>query len=137
MRVLVATALLSLLVSVLFGLAPALQAARLDVREALLNDGSRTVAGNRSHWSRRGLVVAEIALSLVLLVSAGLLIRTLLYLQNLEPGFNSSNILTVSASLQDARYKERDSVNRLFRDSLEAIRRIPGVDAAAIGLHVP
>src|SRR6266446_6490204 len=136
-RVLLATTLVSLSVSFLFGLTPALQAARVDVRESLLEGGSRAVVGGRSHWLRRTLVLAEVALSLVLLVGAGLLIRTLLHLQHLDPGFDGTNVLTASASLQDARYRESASVNRLFRDSLEEIRKIPGVAAAAVGLHVP
>jgi predicted permease len=136
-RVLLATTLVSLSVSFLFGLTPALQAARVDVRETLLEGGSRAVVGGQSHWLRRALVLTEVALSLVLLVGAGLLIRTLLHLQHLDPGFDGTNVLTASASLQDARYRESGGVNRLFRDSLEAIRKIPGVAAAAVGLHVP
>ena len=73
----------------------------------------------------------------MLLVGAGLLIRTLLHLQHLNPGFDGTNVLTASASLQDARYRESACVNRLFRDSIETIRTIPAVEAAAIGLHVP
>ncbi len=136
-RVLLATLCLSLLVSILFGLAPALSAARVDIRDALVDGGSVGFAGARSHWLRHALVLAEVALSLVLLVGAGLLIRTLLYLQHLDPGFDGSNVVTASASLQDARYQEGDSVNRLYRESLDAIRRTPGVEAAAVGLHVP
>jgi predicted permease len=136
-RVLLAMTFLSLTVSFLFGLAPALQAARVDVRDTLLESGSRSVVGGRSHWSQRALVLAEVALSLVLLVGAGLLIRTLLYLHNLDPGFNPRDVLTASASLQDARYSDTGTVNRLYRYSLEGIRKIPGVEAAAVGLHVP
>ena len=136
-RVLAATLVLSLVVSMVFGLAPALKAIRVDIRDALLDGGSIGFAGERSHWLRRGLVLAEVALSLVLLVGAGLLIRTLLYLQHLDPGFDGNNVVAASASLQDARYSEKDGVNRLYRESLEAIRRTPGVEAAAVGLHVP
>ncbi len=135
--VLLATALLSILVSFLFGLAPALQAVRVDVREALVEGGARVVAGGRSHRLRRALVLIEIALCQVLLVGAALLVRTLLHLQYLDPGFDAANVVTASASLQDARYSESGSVNRLFRDSLAAIRKVQGVEAAAVGLHVP
>ena len=134
-RVLLATLLLSVVVSILFGLAPASQAAGVDIRDALLEGGS--VAGTRSHWLRRGLVLAEVSLSLVLLIGAGLLVRTLLYLQHLDPGFDGTGVVTVSASLQDARYGDSDSVNRLFRESLDTIRRTPGVESAGVGLHVP
>lgn len=136
-RVLLATILLSLIVSILFGLAPASQAARVEIRDALLEGGSHGVAGSRSNWLRRGLVVAEVSLSLVLLIGAGLLVRTLIYLQHLDPGFDGTGVVTASASLQDARYSDKESVVRLYRESLEAIRRTPGVEAAGVGLHVP
>lgn len=134
-RVLLATLLLSIVVSILFGLAPASQAADVDIRDALLEGGS--VAGKQSHWLRRALVLGEVSLSLVLLIGAGLLVRTLLYLQRLDPGFDGTGVVTVSASLQDARYGASDSVNRLYRETLDAIRNTPGVEAAAVGLHVP
>jgi predicted permease len=135
--VLLATALVSLLVSLLFGLAPIVRAVRVNVREALFEGGSRSVVGGRSDWLRRTLVLAEVAMSLMLLVGAGLLIRTLLNLQHLDPGFDGTNVLTATASLQDARYRENENINRLFSDSLEAIRKEPGVESAAVGLHVP
>jgi len=136
-RALAATALLSLLVSVVFGLAPALQASRVDVREALLEGGTRSVAGSRSGWFRQTLVLAEISLSVVLVVGAARLVRTVVHLQSLSPGFDAANVLCASASLDDARYREADAVNRLFDRTLEAIRRAPGVESAAVGLHVP
>src|SRR5260370_33256508 len=135
--VLLATALVSLLVSLLFGLAPIVRAVRVDVRETLLEGGSRAVVGGRSDWLRRTLVLAEVAMSLMLLVGAGLLIRTLLNLQHLDPCFDGTQVLTATASLQDARYRESENINRLFSDSLEAIPKETAVDAAALGLHVP
>jgi predicted permease len=135
--VLLVTALLSLSVSFLFGLAPALQAVRVDVREALVEGGGRSIAGGRSPRLRGILVLSEIALCQVLLVAAALLVHTLLHLQHLDPGFDGTNVVTASASLQDARYRESENVNRLFHDSLDAIRKVPGVEAAAVGLHVP
>ena len=137
LRVLAATAVLSIAVSILFGLAPALQAARVNLREALVGNGAYAVAGGRSHYLQQGLVLVEIALCQVLLVGSVLLTRTLLHLQNLDPGFDATNVLTASASLQDARYRESAGINHLFRDSLDAIRRVQGVQAAAVGLHVP
>lgn len=136
-RVFLGTALLALLTSFLFGVAPAIQAVRTDVRNTLLEGGTYGVAGNRSHWLRRILVTAEVALGLFLLVGAGLLVRTLIHLQNLSPGFDGANVLAASASLQDTRYKTADRVNQLFRDSLDRIRTIPGVEGAAVGLHLP
>lgn len=135
--VLLATLALTLVVSIACGLAPAIQAARVDVRATLLEGGSRGVAGGGSHWMRRILVLAEVALSLVLLVGAGLLIRTLLHLENLTPGFDGTNVLAASASLQDARYADAKNINRLFRDTTQAMETIPGVQGAAAALHLP
>jgi len=136
-RVVLVTGLITLVVSLLSGLAPAFQAARVDVRTTLLEGGSRAVAGGCSHWFRRALVLSEVALCLMLLVGAGLLIRTLLHLESLNPGFDGKNVLSASASLQDARYQDSAAINRLFRETLDAIRDRAGVQSAAVALHVP
>src|SRR5262249_21669994 len=128
---------LSIAVSILFGLAPALQAVRVNVRYALVGSGAYAAAGGRSHYLQRGLVLAEIALCQILLVGAVLLTRTLLHLQNLDPGFDATNVLAATVSLQDARYRESASINRLFRETLDGLRKIDGVESAAVGLHVP
>jgi predicted permease len=73
----------------------------------------------------------------VLVVGAALLVRTLVHLQSLSPGFDATNVLRASASLDDARYREADAVNRLFDRTLDEIRRVTGVESAAVGLHVP
>src|SRR5262249_13038255 len=86
---------------------------------------------------RRLLVVAEVALGVVLLVGAGLLIRSFLYLSALNPGFDPSNVVTATISLQDARYVDAGRINRLFSDSLERIRRQPGVESAGVTLGLP
>jgi predicted permease len=135
-RVLAAMFLIAALTSVLFGLAPALSASRLDIRTVLV-EGGRGIAGARRRWSRHALVAAEIALSLVLLVGAGLMVRTLAYLNGLNPGFDTRNVIAAEASLQDARYKTAVAVNRLYTGSLEAIRRIPGVVSAGVALTLP
>jgi predicted permease len=136
-RVLAIALFASLTTSILFGLAPAWQAARLDIRSALSEGGSRGIAGGRKHWMRRSLVVAQVALGLVLLVGAGLLLRTLLNLQQLSPGFDPNDVLTASLSLQDARYEHADRIATLFDRTLESIRTTPGVESAAVALHLP
>jgi predicted permease len=120
----------------LFGLAPALQTTRLDIRSVLMEAG-RSVAGGRRRWFRNALVAAEVALSLVLLVGAGLMLRTLSYLDGLSPGFDTRNVIAAEVSLQDARYKTSAAVNRLYTESLERIRHIPGVESAAVALTLP
>lgn len=136
-RVLFICAGASILTGLLFGIVPALQATRIDIRSALVEGGTRGVAGGRHQWTRRGLVVAEVALGVVLLVVAGLLIRTFAYLNHLDPGFDASNVVTAGVSLQDARYQTAASVNRLFEETLERIRALPGVHSAAVTLTLP
>jgi predicted permease len=135
-RVLTMTAILSVVTSLVFGLLPAIRAARLDVR-AQLTDGGRGVAGSSSRWPRRVLVFAEVAMGMVLLVGAGLMTQTFLHLLRLSPGFDGAHVVTASLSLQDARYKTSAGANRLFAETLERLRALPGVESAAVGLSVP
>ena len=136
-RVLAATLVIALVTSVVFGLVPALHASRVDVQAALAESGTRAVAGGAGRWPRRLLVVGEVAMGVVLLVSAGLLVRTFVHLRSLNPGFDPSSVITASVSLQDARYQDAAKVDRLFGDTLERIRRIPGVQAAGVSLGLP
>ncbi|MGH9656279.1 MAG: ABC transporter permease [Bryobacteraceae bacterium] len=121
--------------SIIFGLLPALEATRIDIRSALSQAG-RSVARGR-HWKREMLVFAEVALGVVLVVSAGLLIRSFARLMDMNPGFNPNHLTTASLSLQDARYQTSQAGARLFRDSLRRIRKIPGVESAAATLTAP
>lgn len=128
---------LSLLTSLAFGLVPAWQSTRLNVQSALVEGRSRSIAGSARHWTRRGLIVSQVALGVVLLVSAGLLMRTFVNLQSLEPGFNPAGLTTTAISLLDARYPTPVEVNVLFDQSLERLRGTPGVSAAAVSLGLP
>ena len=136
-RVLGMCAGLSVLTSLLFGLVPALQASRLDVQLALVEGGSRSIAGGARHWTRRGLVVAEVALGVVLLVSAGLLVRTFVNLRSIDPGFSPDGLVTATVSLLDTRYPGPVEVNQLFDRTLEQLRATPGVESAAVSLGLP
>ena len=136
-RVLAVTLFVALGTSVVFGLVPAVHASRVDVQRALAESGTRSVAGGRGGWSRRVLVAAEVALGVVLLVSAGLLVRTFLHLRGLDAGFDPASVTIATISLQDKRYEDETRVRRLFEDSLTAIRRQPGVEAAGITLGLP
>ena len=136
-RVLSVTVGLTVLTAILFGLVPAIQATRLDLQAALSEGGTRAVAGGAKGWPRRLLVVAEVALGVVLLIGAGLLIRTFMYLQTLPVGFDPTNVVVVSASLEDARYEKHENVEQLFARSLERLRAMPGVDSATISLGLP
>jgi predicted permease len=136
-RVLTVTMVLTALTAVLFGVVPALQATRLDVQSALAQGGTRSIAGGARGWPRRLLVVVEVALGVVLLVGAGLLIRTFVYLQTQPSGIDPRNVIAASASLEDARYAEHGKVAQLFDRSLVRLRAIPGVESAAVSLGLP
>ena len=136
-RVLLMTSGITFSACLLFGLYPAWQGTRGQIRDALAESGGRAVAGGRSRWARRVLVVAEVMLSVALLIGAGLLLRTFTYLRNLRPGFDSSGVVTATLSLQDARYQTSEKVNQLFDQSLERIGELPGVEAAAVALALP
>ncbi len=135
-RVMLAMLGIAVLTSVLFGLFPALQIARLDIRSVLMETG-RGIAGTRRRWPANALVAGEVALSLVLLVSAGLLVRSLSYTSGLTPGFDPRNVIAAEASLQEHRYETREAVDRLFNASLERIRSLPRVESAAVALTLP
>jgi predicted permease len=133
-RVLGFTLSLSLLTCVLFGLLPALATRKVDLRSSL---SSRGVTGASSVRLRQGLIAGEVALTVVLLAAAGLLIRTLIHLQTLPPGFNPTGVITAKASLDDTRYHDPASFRKLLNESLGAMREIPGVQNAAVGLTLP
>ncbi len=136
-RVVAMTMGVSVATAVLFGLVPALQTTRLDVQAALGDGGTRSVAGGASGWPRRLLVVGQVALGAVLLVGAGLLLRSFLHLQSRPPGFDSSGLVTASASLEDARYADHAAVQRLFDESVERLSQLPGVRQVAVSLGLP
>ena len=136
-RVLAVTLLVALGTSVLFGLVPALHASRVNVQGSLMEAGTRSIAGSRGRWARKVLVVGEVALGVILLVSAGLLVRTFVHLRNLSPGFDPTSVSVATISLQDRRYEDAARIQRLFADTLATIRRQPGVEAAGITLGTP
>jgi predicted permease len=127
---------ISLLTALLFGLLPALRASAVDPRSELIERGG-TGARGEQRWPRRLLVVGEVALGVVLLVGAGLLIRTLAYYQEIPRGFDPANVVTATLSLDDARYATAARADRLFTASLERLHQLPGVEAAAVGLSLP
>jgi len=119
---------LSLLTGIIFGMAPALQASRLDLNE-VLKEGGRTTSSGSGHRLRGVFVMTEIALAVVLLIGAGLLMKSLLRLLQTSPGFNPENMLTMTVVLPARKYSES---NRQigFQDQLrERVRSLPGVNS--------
>lgn len=133
-RVLAFTLAASILTSVLFGMLPALALKRIDLRSFM---ATRTIAGVEHLSLRQALIVGEVALTVILLAASGLVIRTLIHLQTLPPGFNPQGVMTAKASLDDARYRDPAAFDRLLNESTAAMRRIPGVQSAAVGLSLP
>jgi predicted permease len=103
----------------------------------LADGGSRGVAGGTRRWPARALVIAEVALGVALLVVSGLLVRTFVNLQQLDPGFDSAGLVTASVSLQDARYQTAESVRQLVDGSLRELRATAAVESAAVSLQLP
>jgi putative ABC transport system permease protein len=127
---LVFAVVLSLITGLVFGLAPAWQAARSVTYDVLKEGGRGSSAGARSQRFRRALVVAEVALSLMLLVGAGLLIRSFLQLQRTDPGFRPDNVLTMRFSLPDETYGKEDMQRAFYRELLDRVTKLPGVESA-------
>jgi predicted permease len=133
-RVLLFTLLLSIFAGILFGLAPAWRVSRIDLNTTL-KDASRASAGSSAVWGRgnnmrRLLVVSELALSVVLLIGAGLLIRSFARLENVAPGFNPKNVLTFELALNGQRYGDGQIRLNTYRQLWNALGQIPGVTAA-------
>jgi putative ABC transport system permease protein len=123
------------LIGLAFGLIPALQAARNDPNEDLQLGSRRTTGGHRR--TRSGLVVAEVALALVLLVSSGLLLRSLERLFAVNAGFDSSRLLTMQVQTSGRRFENDSTTYRFFAQALEAVRQVPGVTEAALTSQLP
>jgi macrolide transport system ATP-binding/permease protein len=132
--VLAFTMAVSLLTSVLFGMLPAFATSRVDLRGSMTSRGAS--AGQSIHL-RQALIAGEVALTVVLLAGSGLLIRSLIHLETLPPGFNPQGVMTAKASLDDARYQDPASFQRLMSASVAAMQRIPGVQTAGVGLSLP
>jgi putative ABC transport system permease protein len=137
MRALGFTFAVSLLTGIIFGLAPALQASRPDLNETL-KEGVRGATGGAGHRRVRSLlVVSEIALSLALLVGAGLLMRSFLKLQAVAPGFNPNNMLTMRVSLEGRNYEKAESRIAFYNQLLDRIKALPGVQSVGARYHIP
>jgi predicted permease len=119
---------LSLFTGIVFGLAPALQSSRLDLNE-VLKEGGRTMAAGASHRLRSAMVVSEIALAVVLLVGAGLMMKSLLRLLQTNVGFNTDHLLTVMFVLPPSKYTEDHQMINASQQIQERVRSLPGVSS--------
>ncbi len=137
-RVITFTCLIALLTGVLFGLAPALRASRVDLNETLKEGGRSAGASGRGHHRLRELlVVSEVALSLVLLIGAGLLIRSYQRILSSHPGFDPHNVLALRLSLPAAKYAKPENITAFFQSASERILSLPGVEGVATTYSLP
>jgi len=135
--VLAFTACISVLTGISAGVLPAMRLAHSDVNQALKQGLGRTDASSASHGTRRILVVAEVALSLVLLIGAGLMIRSFQYLQSVAPGFDSHSVLTMTAAVARAKFAQPTQQINFFEQVLQRVRALPGVEAAGVVDDIP
>ena len=131
------TLVISLITSLVFGLAPGVAASKPNLNEALKEGGRSSSGGAARNKLRSALVVLELALAVVLVTASGLMFRSFLRLQGVNPGFNPANVLTLEIELPEATYKA-DQQQRLFQQQLlQKIRTIPGVVNAATVDNLP
>ncbi|HEX4945374.1 MAG TPA: ABC transporter permease [Blastocatellia bacterium] len=127
---------LSLLTGVLFGVLPAWQASKPDLIPALKDEGAMRPDGRGFTWSRRAVIVTQIALSLVVLIAAGLFVRTLQHLLAIDPGFNANNVLVAAIDLPEGKYDAARS-EQFFQQLRERLQALPGVQSVALTENTP
>jgi putative ABC transport system permease protein len=136
-RVLLFAVAITLLTSLIFGLLPAWHAARTDLNMTIKESASRSGSGFRQNKARTILVVSEVALAVVLLVGAGLLIRTAAAIYAVKPGFDTTNVLTMRMSLSSKTYETSAAIERLVQQGSERLNALPGVELASATCCVP
>lgn len=136
-RVLGFTMLITLSSGLLFGLAPALQGSRLDLNTSLKESGRSATESFSRRRLRSLLVVSEIALALMLLVGSGLMIRSFLQLQRVDPGFNPDGVLAAQIVLPQSKYREAARVGAFHQQLLQRLQALPGVESASISMSLP
>ena len=129
--VLLFTLAVSLATGLLFGTAPAISASRPDPQAALVEGGRGSTSGRSRQRFRTMLFISEVALAFVLVIGSGLLIRSLLQVQSVSPGFQPEHVLALEVSLPDARYDKDEKRQQFYRRAVERLRPLPGVEAAS------
>jgi putative ABC transport system permease protein len=135
--VLAFTLALSVLTGAIFGLVPALEAARIDLNKSLKESSRGNVGSSRGRRLRDALIVAEVGLALVLLAGAGLMARSFLRLQAVDPGFDAANLLTLRVSLPAAKYPEDPAIVAFFREAAARLEALPGVRSVSAVSALP
>jgi len=136
-KVLIFTVLVSLVTGLIFGLAPATQAANFNLNDTLKESGRDSAAGSRGNRIRGLLVISEVAVSFILLIGAGLLINSFLHLRNVDPGFRAERALTMKIVLPETRYADKEQRGIFYRELIRRVETLPGVISAAVATNLP
>ncbi len=136
-RVLGFTALVTLVTAVIFGLAPALQTSKVNLNNTLKEGGRQSGGGAGLYRLRGALVVAEVALSLVLLVGAGLLVKSFRQLMDVDAGFDARNVMTMRLRLPDAKYAELSQSTGFLKEVMRRVSTLPNVEQVSVGSGFP
>jgi putative ABC transport system permease protein len=127
-RVMLFTFGIAIVTGILFGIVPAIQTAKADLHETL-KEGGRSGAAATKHWVRNALVVAEISMALAVLIGAGLLVKSFMQVQQVNPGFNPQGLLTMHLSLPDFKYREAPQRANFYNQLINDVRALPGVQS--------
>jgi putative ABC transport system permease protein len=136
-KVLVFTLLVALVTGLVFGLAPASQAAHFNLNDTLKEGGRDSGAGPRGKRLRSALVIAEVAVSFILLIGAGLLINSFMHLRNLDPGFRADHLLALQIDLSETKYPDNARRVAFFDEVVRRVQVLPGVKSVAIAGNLP
>ena len=136
-KVLIFTVLVSLVTGLIFGLAPATQAANFNLNDTLKESGRDSAAGSRGNRIRGLLVISEVAVSFILLIGAGLLINSFLRLRNVDPGFRAERVLTMKIVLPEVRYADKEQRGVFYRELIRRVETLPGLISAAVATNLP
>jgi len=131
------TLLVSMLAGIFFGLVPALQISRADLNSVLRSEGRGSTSGRRRNAMRNLLVVSQVALSMLLVIASGLLLRNFAQLRSRNPGFDPHNLLTLNVALPPARYSKPAQMAAFFSELVRQVRAVPGVGSAAGSSALP
>ncbi len=136
-KVLVFTFIIAIVTGFIFGLAPASQASHFNLNEALKEGGRDSGAGVRGKRLRSSLVIAEVAVSVILLVGAGLLINSFMHLRNLDPGFRADHLLALNVDLSEVKYPDTARRTAFFDEVVRRVQPLPGVQSVAVAGNLP
>jgi len=136
-RVLIFTAVVTMLTGIAFGLAPAIQGSHLDLNNTLKEGGRDSAGSSKGNRARGILVIGEVAVSFVLLIGAGLLINSFVHLRNLHPGFRVDHLLTMKVDLSEVKYPDGYRRAAFFDEVIRRVRALPGAQSAAVAGNLP